>query len=62
MNAINQEQFKEGIELSIPKKLGFLISEPARFKIMWGGRGGSKTESIARILIALTTQRRLRVA
>jgi len=30
------------IELAIPKKLEFLLSTPARFKILYGGRGGAK--------------------
>lgn len=62
MNAVNQEQFNEGLELAIPSKLGFLLSEPARFKILYGGRGGAKTESIVRVLLAFATQRRLRIA
>src|SRR5882757_314032 len=62
MNALNQKQFDEGIELSIPNKLGFLLSTPARFKILYGGRGGGKTESIVRVLLAFATQRRLRIA
>ena len=62
MNALNdQQQFKEP-ELAIPKKLLFLLDTPARFKILYGGRGGSKTETLARILIAFATQRRLRIA
>lgn len=62
MNAINQQSFNEGIELAIPNKLGFLLSTPARFKILWGGRSAGKTESIARVLLVFTSQRRLRVA
>lgn len=65
MNAINQasfEQESQGLELAIPEKLGFLITEPARFKVLYGGRGGAKTESIVRILIALAAQKRLRIA
>lgn len=54
--------FQKGIELAIPKKLEFLITTPARFKILYGGRGGGKTESVARILLALATQKRLRIA
>ncbi len=50
------------LELSIPNKLGFLVTESARFKILYGGRGGAKTESISRILIVLATQRKLRIA
>lgn len=66
MNAVNQSQFDEGtdegIELSIPKKFEFLLTTPARFKIMYGGRGGGKTENIARALLIFSSQRRLRVA
>ncbi|HVY53958.1 MAG TPA: PBSX family phage terminase large subunit [Gammaproteobacteria bacterium] len=62
MNAINQEQFKEpGLELSIPAKLGFLYTESARFKILEGGRGGGKTEGIARVLLALASCTKLRI-
>ncbi len=52
----------KAVELSIPSKLGFLYSEPARFKIVFGGRGAGKTESLARILIALASSVRLRIA
>lgn len=50
------------VEFSIPKKLEFLYTISARFKILYGGRGGAKTESLARILLALATQKRLRIA
>lgn len=59
---VNQEQFEKGIELAIPSKLGFLYQIAARFKIVYGGRGGGKTESIARILLALASMKRLRIA
>lgn len=63
MNAINQTQFEDqGLELAIPEKLGFLLNEPARYKILYGGRGGAKTESISRILLVFATQRKLRIA
>ena len=63
MNALNdQQQFSEGVELAIPSKLGFLISKPARFKILWGGRSAGKTEGVARVLLAFATQKRLRIA
>lgn len=61
MNELNQKQFDEGIELSIPNKLGFLYSESARFKILEGGRGGGKTEGIARVLLALASSKKLRI-
>ena len=50
------------MEIAFPKKLNFLIDQPARYKVLWGGRGGMKTESIAMACIILTTQRKLRIA
>lgn len=50
------------LELEYPEKLLFLIQEPARYKVLYGGRGGMKTETIARALIILTSSKRLRVA
>ncbi len=49
-------------EIEFPEKLHFLITEPARLKILYGGRGGMKTESVARALVILTCQKKLRVA
>lgn len=49
-------------EYDFPTKLGFLLFEPARYKVVWGGRGGGKTENIARALIILSRSRRLRIA
>src|SRR5690606_4617615 len=65
MNAVNQasfEQESQGLELAIPEKLGFLITEPARFKVLYGGRSAGKTESIARILLTFASQKRMRIA
>lgn len=63
MSAINQKQFEDkAIELTVPVKLGFLYTTAARFKILYGGRGGAKTETIARVLIALASIKRLRIA
>lgn len=45
-----------------PEKLGFLLFEPARVKVLWGGRGGGKTENIARAGIFLSRAKRLRIA
>lgn len=39
-----------------------MLDTPASFKVLWGGRGAGKTECIARALIILCTQRKLRVA
>lgn len=49
-------------EVEFPEKLAFLVSEPARYKILYGGRGGMKTESIARALVILAVSKRLRIA
>src|ERR1700733_6252751 len=48
-------------EIEFPEKLLFLINEPARYKIIYGGRGGMKTETIARALIILCLQKKIRV-
>lgn len=50
------------MEINFPKKLRFLINEPARYKVLFGGRGGMKTETIAMALIILATQKKLRIA
>jgi phage terminase large subunit len=49
-------------EIEFPEKLLFLIAEAARLKILYGGRGAGKTENIARALIILCLQKRLRIA
>ncbi len=46
--------------IEIPEKAAFLF-EPARFKVMWGGRGGIKSWSFARALLTLTRARKLRI-
>ncbi len=50
------------IQIEYPEELLFLINESARYKILFGGRGGMKTESIALALIVLVRQKKLRVA
>jgi phage terminase large subunit len=47
-------------ELRIPDKLAPLFT-PSRFKVLYGGRGAGKTESIARVLIVRACQDRIRV-
>lgn len=44
-----------------PAKLQCLF-EPARYKILYGGRGGSKSWGIARALLILGAQKKLRIA
>lgn len=48
------------INLELPEKLEFLF-EPHRYKVCYGGRGGAKSWSIARILILLAYQKKLRI-
>lgn len=50
------------MEFKFPKVLDFLIQEPARFKVLYGGRGAGKTENIAGALIILALQKTLRIA
>ena len=48
--------------IEFPKSLDFLLTTPARYKVLYGGRGAGKTENIALALIILARARRLRVA
>ena len=50
------------MKIEYPEKLLFLINESARYKILYGGRGGMKTESIACALIILACKKKLRIA
>lgn len=50
------------MELEFPRKLHFLLTNPARLKILYGGRNAGKTENIARALIILATKKKLRIA
>ena len=50
------------LEVEFPERLLFLLESPARYKVLYGGRGAGKTENIARALIILATQKRLRIA
>jgi len=38
-------------DLELPRKLGPLITTPKRFKVIYGGRGGGKSQGIAKILL-----------
>ena len=49
-----------GIDIRLPKKLAFLM-EQHPYKILYGGRGGMKTESIGRALLALASNQKLRI-
>ena len=50
------------LKVEYPEKLLFLINEPSRYKILYGGRGGMKTESIACALIILSIRKKIRIA
>ncbi len=47
--------------IEFPEALGFLLFSSARWKITYGGRGGGKSENIARALIMLARTKKLRI-
>ena len=47
-------------DLEFPEALEFLF-EPARYKVLYGGRGGAKSWGVARALLAMGAERPLRV-
>lgn len=49
------------LQIEIPDKLLFLITENARYKIARGGRGSAKSWSFARALLTIGVSRRIRV-
>lgn len=53
-------RFNRMPDVEIPEKLMFLLS-PGRHKVLYGGREGVKSWSIARSLLCLGTQRPLRI-
>ena len=44
------------LKIVIPSKFEFLLKNKARFKVCYGGRGGGKTENIARAMLILAMQ------
>ena len=48
------------MRVKFPEKLGFL-SEPHRYKVLYGGRGGIKSWSIAQHLLIDGSKRKLRI-
>lgn len=62
MNAAVAQKEEEPLIFELPKKLHFLLTTAARYKILYGGRGGAKTETIARVLLIFASQKRLRIA
>ena len=51
----------KSIDVKIPNKLAFLYTKSSRYKVLYGGRGSGKTETIARILILLSLKKKIRV-
>ena len=47
--------------IEIPEKLLFLINQKARYKVAYGGRGSAKSWTVARMLVALACQRKIRI-
>ena len=47
------------MDLKIPKIFSFLLEQKARYKAVYGGRGGAKSESIARALLILALNPRI---
>jgi len=47
------------MQLRIPKKFSFLLEKKARYKAVYGGRGGGKSESIARAILTLALKPRV---
>ncbi len=54
---MNNEQ-----EIEFLEKLQFLLTESARYKVAYGGRGAGKTIGFARALIILASTKKLRIA
>lgn len=48
-------------EFTFPDKLRFLLTHRARYKVIYGGRSGAKTTSMAQALLVLAMDRPLRV-
>ena len=49
------------MNFEIPEKLLFLVSENARYKVAYGGRGSAKSWSVARCLILLALEQKQRI-
>lgn len=49
------------VKISIPEKCLFLLTEKSRYKVLFGGRGSAKTESVARALIIKAMEKKIRV-
>lgn len=63
MNAIiTPDEIEKAVEIELPEKFHVLLTTAARYIIFYGGRGGGKTENIARALLIFAAQQRLRIA
>jgi phage terminase large subunit len=49
------------INLELPEKAYFLLTEKSRYKVLYGGRGSAKSWSIARALLILALKNKIRV-
>ena len=49
------------LKIQLPDKLLFFLNEKARYKVAYGGRGAGKSESIARCLLILSLQKKVRI-
>jgi phage terminase large subunit len=54
-------QERKPLQLEFPKKLAFLLKEPARLKILYGGRGGGKSINSVRAAIIFSRSRKLEI-
>lgn len=49
------------LSLEFPRKLSFLLKEPARLKVLYGGRGGGKSINSVRAAIIFAKSRKLEI-
>lgn len=49
------------INLELPEKAYFLLTEKSRYKVLYGGRGSAKSHSIARALLILALNNKIRI-
>jgi len=47
------------LDLQIPQAFTGLVTKKKRLKVYYGGRGGAKSQSIARVLLALAAQKKM---
>jgi len=49
------------INLELPEKAYFLLTTKSRYKVIYGGRGSAKSWSIARVLLVLALNNKIRI-